>query len=255
MRYIIETGCDSATLCAFDPAALPQDADERLLDDAQGHMETWQAEDRFCVGPTGGDGSYVFHVYVNAPLPEPEPGTTRTLEAGFERFRCPSGTLWFCGAEYAARDPVAGSKATPRGGLGRYPAQGGSVSLPPGEHALSVYRVQRPEEIDDSTIDLQVAASMLLWLAGGLAIAVAVFVLVVTVPGKLFQWAIGSALFNEGWHVYPITLGLFVAGVAAIAAGRWFDSRHRRSARAVAAVARRREQADYVVSVTLGARG
>ena len=261
MRHIIDTGCDGATVCAFDPAALPPDADERLLDAAMDSMQAWQAESRFWVGGTEGDGRFVFHVHVNAPLPEPEPGSTHTLDAQFERFRCPSGVLWFCGAEYAARDPVAGSEATPAGGLGRYSTQGGHIGLPPGEHAISIYRVERPETDDAAAlpelaraargIDLRVVASMLLWPTGGLAIVLAAFVLIVSLPVKLFQWATGNPLFREGWHVYPITMAVLIAGIAAIGAGRWFDVRYRRSARGMEDEARELERADYVVGVTV----
>ena len=263
MRHIIDTGCDGATVCAFDPAALPLDADERLLHDPMDSMQVWQAESRFWVGGTGGDGRYIFHVHVNEPLPDPEPGSMHTLDAQFERFSCPGGVLWFCGAEYAARDPVGGSEATPTGGLGRYSTQGGYVSLPPGEHVISIYRVERPEADDAAAlpqlaraargIDLRVVVSMLLWLTGGLAIVLAAFVLVVSLPIKLFQWATGSPLFREGWHVYPITMAVLIAGIAAIGAGRWFDVRYRRSARGMEDEARELERADYVVSVTLRA--
>ena len=248
-------------VCAFDPAALPLDADERLLDDAMDSMQAWQAESRLWLGGTEGDGRYSFHVHVNEPLPEAEPGSMHTLDAQFERFRCPSGVLWFCGAEYAARDPVAGSKATPTGGLGRYSTQGGRISLPPGEHAISIYRVERPEAGDaaDSPqparaargIDLRLVASMLLWPTGGLAIVLAAFALVVSLPVKLFQWATGNPLFREGWHIYPIAMAVLIAGIAAVAAGRWFDVRYRRSARGMEDEARQLERADFVVSVTL----
>lgn len=224
-------------------------------------MQAWQAESRFWLGGTEGDGRYIFHVHVNEPLPEPVPGSLHTLDAQFERFRCPSGVLWFCGAEYAARDPVAGSKATPTGGLGRYSTQGGCISLPPGEHAIGIYRVERPEAGDAAAspqparaargIDLRMVASMLLWLTGWLAVVLAAFALVVSLPVKLFQWATGSPLFKEGWHLYPITMAVLIAGIAAVGAGRWLDLRYRRSPRGMEHEAQQLERADFVVSVTL----
>lgn len=33
MRHIIEAGCDGATLCFFDPAALPADFDAQVKED------------------------------------------------------------------------------------------------------------------------------------------------------------------------------------------------------------------------------
>ena len=259
MRHVIETGCDGATLCAFDPAALPDDADALLEEDPMDYMERWQADGRFWAGGTGEDGRYIFHVHVDEPLPEPEPGTTRTLEAQFERFACPSGALWLCGAEYAARDPIVGSEATPSGGLGRYPSQGGHVALPPGEHRLSIYRVERPEpgvvevlqEMAKSAkpAELLVAASMVLWILGGLASLGSALVLVVSLPIKLWQWATDNPLFEKGWHVFPITLAILGAGVAAIALGRWCDVRYRCSATRQDKDAQRLGRADYVVGV------
>lgn len=266
MRHIIETGCDGATLCAFDPAALPHDADALLEDDPMGSMEGWQAEGRFWVGGTGSDGGYVFHVHVDEALPEPEPGTTRTLEAQIDRFVCPSGHLWFCGAEYAARDPLLGSGATPTGGLGRYPSQGGQVQLPAGTHALSVYRVERPEPTDIEALrtlskdmrgmtkrirpaDALLAASMVLWLLGGLAALGSGLVLLVSLPIKLFQWATDNPLFDKGWHVFPVALAILMGGLAAIALGRWCDLRHRRSPRAAEDKAQRLASADYIVRI------
>jgi hypothetical protein len=74
-------------------------------------MQAWQAESRFWLGGTEGDGRYIFHVHVNEPLPEPVPGSLHTLNAQFERFRCPSGVLWFCGA--ARLPPPAAWAAIP----------------------------------------------------------------------------------------------------------------------------------------------
>src|SRR5437667_2283717 len=47
MRHIIETGTDGATLCFFDPAALPADFDQRLADDPVSAFEELQKEGRF----------------------------------------------------------------------------------------------------------------------------------------------------------------------------------------------------------------
>lgn len=269
MRHVIDTGCDGATLCAFDPAALPDDADALLEEDPMGTMERWQNEGRFWVGGTGSDGRFVFHVHVDEALPEPSPGAQRTLEARFDAFACPGGQLWFCGAEYAARDPLAGSAGTPTGGLSHYPSQGGNIRLPPGAHEACFYRVERPEPSDTEALktlgttlkgaraaDLLIAASMLLWILGGLAALGASLVLVVSLPIKLFQWATDNPLFHKGWHVFPVALAIAAAGLAAIAAGRWCDLRHRRSATAVQQEAARLEEADYVVLInTRGAVG
>jgi hypothetical protein len=263
MRYIIETGCDGATLCAFDPEALPDDADALLLDDPMGYMERWQSEGRFWVGGTGSDGSFVFHVHVDEPLPEAEAGTSRELEAKFERFACPSGELWFCGAEYAARDPNAGSEGTPDGGLDNYPSQGGHITLAPGSYGVRIYRVERPEPSDLEALkeigkigknarpaDLLVIASMVFWLLGALATFGAAIMLIISLPLKFYQWVTDNPLFHKGWHAFPVAIAFLVGGLASIGLGRWCDLRYRRSAGAKADNAARLARADYVVEIS-----
>lgn len=263
MRYVISAGCDGATLCAFDPAALPPDADTRLVHDPLGRMEAWQAEGRFWVGGTGSDGRSVFHVYVDQPLPEPEPGETRTLEARFDHFPCPSGRLWLCGAEYVARDPGAGSPATPAGGLDRSSTQGGYVPVPAGDHQIWIYRTERPEPGDVRALSqvlraardagLRSAVAVALVVLGGLAAASAGLVLIVSLPIKVFQWATEDPLFSKGWHVAPIALGILVAGAAAVVLGRRIARLLPRSG-AGSGDDPPPEPPDYVVRVTSGAR-
>src|SRR5262245_19879545 len=100
MKHAIATGTDVATVCFFDPAALPADLDGSL----EG-LATLQKEGRVWVNETGSDGSYLFHFYLDEEIPDPirkyssDPKTT-------ERLSVPSGTICACGAEYAARDPM-----------------------------------------------------------------------------------------------------------------------------------------------------
>ncbi len=145
MRHIIETGTDGATLCFFDPAALPLDFDSRMKDDPMEAFDTLAKDGRLWWQSTGSDGGYLFHIYVNEDLPEEirqyarDPQTTA-------RFLIPSGVVWCSGAEYAASNPELRCAATPRGGLGKYPQMGGKFEIPSGEYSLSVWNMEWPED-------------------------------------------------------------------------------------------------------------
>jgi hypothetical protein len=138
VRYVVETGTDGASVCFFDPAALPGDFDDAIeKDPVQIHSEL-QREERFWFQETGGDGRQLFHVCFNESFNRPK-GAQVTQIAQFKKLACPSGELWICGAEYAAKDPERGSGSTPVGGLGKYVHMGGKISLPAGHYAVNVY--------------------------------------------------------------------------------------------------------------------
>src|SRR5882724_5966914 len=124
MRYIIETGTDAANLCFFDPAALPGDFDKQIKEDTIGTFEQIEKEGRIWWKSTDGDGGYLFHFYVDQELPEIVAKHAHDSQK-LDRFFVPSGTIWACGAEYAAVDPQAGHEQTPKRGLGRHPHMGG----------------------------------------------------------------------------------------------------------------------------------
>lgn len=146
MKHVIETGTDAASVCLFDPAALPPDFDERARQESFETFERLDREGALWWSNTGGDGGHLFHVYVDEPVPDDVRAHLHDCQkrAGL---RVPSGTLWACGAEYAARDPEHGSASTPKGGLARYSHMGGSCRLEPGNYALTAWRAQWPRNI------------------------------------------------------------------------------------------------------------
>ena len=224
-------------------------------------MQAWQAESRFWLGGTEGDGRYIFHVHVNEPLPEPVPGSLHTLDAQFERFRCPSGVLWFCGAEYAARDPVAGSKATPH----RRP---GPLFHTGRLHQFAAWRT-RDRHLPRGTAGSGRRCSLASACArrsrhrpsdGRLDAAVADRVArsrpCCVRPGRVFTRQavpVGDRepTVQRRLAPLPITMAVLIAGIAAVGAGRWLDLRYRRSPRGMEDEAQQLERADFVVSVTL----
>ena len=152
MRHIVETGTDGATLCFFDPKALPTDFDEQIEKGTIEVFDQLQKDGRFWWKQTDGDGGYLFHFYVDEPVPE------QILSHSFDpqrmdRFQISGGTVWACGAEYAAQDPLGGHKSTPKGGLGRFSGMGGCFSLPPGEYAVTAWRTEWPEGMLEAELE------------------------------------------------------------------------------------------------------
>jgi hypothetical protein len=148
MRHVVNTGTDGATVCFFDPEALPADFDERVRDDSIQLFDDLMKAGRFWWKNTGGDGDYLFHFYIDAEVPAP---IRKRLEEPdvIKNFVVSSGTLWACGAEYAAKDPAAGNSYTPKGGLGKYSHMGGRIQIPPGDYSVVVSSVNWNEELDE----------------------------------------------------------------------------------------------------------
>lgn len=205
MKHRIEAGTDSATLCAFDPAALPSDFDARVGDDPEGLMEALRDRGLVWVGETGSDGQHRVEVRIDEAGGPGTPVFRGTL-------RVPSGALWVCGAEYMARDPLNGSDFTPEGGLGRF-AMGGKIDIAPGRYALAVFAPRR------STEKVPALAQGLL-LIGGLAAVVSGVVLVIAAGLKSVQWLMSNPLAASGMNALPPLLAIFGAGLLAVLIGR-----------------------------------
>lgn len=253
-KHVVEAGCDGATLCAFDPAALPGDFDAVSAEDPVGLMERLQRQQRFWIGDTGGDGSYVFHIHVDEPTPPNDLPCRRV--AKFDAFAVPGGKLWICGAEYAARDPVAGSDLTPPGGLGRF-GMGGYVPLPSGIHRLTISEVAKRDTVAAAAVGKASARSMIAVTfcgLGGFLGALAALVLVISSATKIWQLLLANPMFTKGWQVFPVAAVIAVFGGALFATG-WqllrYEARSPEArARAVAAATTRAKIPDYLIEIT-----
>jgi hypothetical protein len=206
MKHAIATGTDTAMICFFDPAALPADFDERVRRDQWKFFGELAREGRLWYQETGSDGGFLFHFYVDEEIPgaiakhASEPQAT-------ERFNIPGGTLWACGAEFAARDPL-------KAGLAKFNHMGGCVTVPPGTYSLTAWRVEWPEDLEQKELEKRagkniVRRSNLLAVLGGMlflgslvaTFAVAIGILKAlggSLPRHLF-WLGGGALL--GWAI------------------------------------------------------
>lgn len=257
MRHVVEAGCDGATLCAFDAAALPADFDALVEQDPLGLMEDLQRQGRLWFSETAGDGNYVFHVHVDEAMPALPASSKvrRTLHAEFPVFAVPSGTLWLCGAEYTSRDPVSGSTFTPGGGLGRYSHMGGAVRLAPGSHRVRIHQQDWTDEeaplVASPTLRerlLAVSATML-WVLGVLCASLAGLYLVIMVVLGLYH-QVTSRPSPGGWLGVLMGIALFVAGLGALRLGALCDRQYRRTDAWLAREAARLEKADFIVEIT-----
>lgn len=141
MRHVIQTACDGATVCCFDPAALPEDFDKQFDDDPIPLFEKLEREGRFWWTSTESDGAFLFHIYLDESPPEQV--MKRAIDPRpMDKFQVPSGVLWACGAEYAAKNPADENPDA----LAGFPHMGGKCEVPAGEYKLSAWRTEWPED-------------------------------------------------------------------------------------------------------------
>jgi len=136
MRHIVEVGTDVATVCFFDPTALPVDFDQKIQ---KHHSENFKGQ--FDAGniwcqDTGADGAYLFHFYVDSEIPAKLKRYLREPKESAQ-FHVPGGEIWALGAEYAAKSRVE---------LERKAHMGGRFELPAGVYSLTAWRTEWPQE-------------------------------------------------------------------------------------------------------------
>jgi len=132
MRHVIETGSDIATVCAFDPDALPVNCSEIILKKDRALL---QLVDEGCLWwhSTGGDGTYLFHVFVN----EEPPGdfAKYSIEIGHEgKLIVSTGFLCICGAEDI-------------GDIIKHAQSRSGINVPAGEYSLRAWSLDWPENV------------------------------------------------------------------------------------------------------------
>ena len=212
MKRVITAWTDGAALCAFDPAALPADFDSRMASDAAGLLESLRDKGRLWYAETDGDGARVVQVSVDEPGPAgPGPAWTGSIAV-------PSGRLWVCGAEYAARDPRKGSKATPRGGLGRY-RMGDCVEIPPGTYWLAATLLPSDRAGPGDVPEWLRSLPFIGVLFGGLGTLVMLIAIVAQFVARARQGLAGVPLSEQPWDKLPPVLAGLVVAIAVAAAG------------------------------------
>lgn len=145
-KHVLEIGTDGAAICAYDPAELPDDFDLKDLGERAETIHVLAENGRIWYDETGGDGSFVVHVYVNeTPLLEPDVEERVIEQSDFMRFPCPSGTLVVCGAEYVIKDvEVDDPDAQDPNDVAEEDSQ--IPKVPPGDYRLKFLRLDMDGE-------------------------------------------------------------------------------------------------------------
>ncbi len=147
-----------------------------------------------------------FHFYVDETAPE-EIKRHGQEHDSVSRFVVPSGTVWCCGVEYAARDPLVGHEGTPPGGLGKHD-MGGKFLVEPGEYSLEIFKLDWPAAFIRARVRDRIGArasyffSLLGFLYGSFLLGG-----VVTLVGLLYSHTVD-------WRAWAAAAGAVILGFA-----------------------------------------
>jgi hypothetical protein len=196
MPKVVETGTDVAQLIVFDPAVLPDAYDRQSTQQMEVVRALHNAERIFYL-ETGSDGGYLFHVFVDEPIPEylqpflREPRTQSNFDA-------PSGRIFFSGLEYAFRSDDSR--------LRKHPHMGGHIEVRAGRYSLTMFRTEYPDEMMKDELQRKVdPRAFRLHQNMGFFIGIALLAAVVAV-GTLFS------LGTSTTSLFAVSVaGLFVA--------------------------------------------
>src|SRR5262245_61494341 len=125
MQQTLTAGTDAASVVVFDPAALPNNFEEKYPDDPISQLEQLSQAGRLFWLDTHADGEYLLGVYIGESLPSALQPFAKSLKL-FDQFHVPSGRLFFTGMEYAFR--------TNDNALRKHPHMGEAADIPPGQY-------------------------------------------------------------------------------------------------------------------------
>jgi len=142
MPIVIEAGSDMASLCLFDPAALPPDYRQRPVRERGSILTTLIDREAALRILTGSDGSFHFHLYLDENPPE-NPGKL-TLDRSIVNT---AGTFCLTGEEDVrpADDKGFGLAAIP---------------LLAGKYSVKIWRVPKSEETEGELIQKRAIAEV-----------------------------------------------------------------------------------------------
>lgn len=251
---VVEAWTDGATLCVFDPAALPSDFDNVVGDDPVGLMEKLQAEGKLWFGGSGGDGQFVCHAYIDEELPSDLQvvAVSRVPAMSF-----PFGRVFIAGAEYAANDPTLGSPFTPKGGLGPQAESVSSITVKPGTYQFAIYEVSEDASKGKQSFHpsvLLAVLSGLFFVVGAISAVAGALITVLFFVIKIVQIVLSNPLAYERWNVLYVALAFAVGGAALFGLGvllnRWYNA----SPSGKAQVEERLKHPDYVLELRSAGR-
>ncbi len=199
MRHIIDVGTEVATLCVFDPQALPESFDEAGAD-ALDVLRQMRVDERAFVCGTGADGSFVLHVSVNETI---SPELLKHLKdpVPLRNFRVPSGTLIACGAESASR-----------AGTPPEPGVGAVFKVEPGTYDAVAYRGEWPSGTLSQRFLEKTKGGFFLFRHFSKLVAVAVLAIIGAVPALWLAPDLTWRLVVAAAVLLAVLVPVFVAG-------------------------------------------
>src|SRR5262245_5275268 len=154
MKHYVEGGTDAASMILFDPEALPDDYEKRCGSAFPALIEELQDSGSAYWLNTCSDGSYELLACEGEPLPSSLLHFASNPVV-IERFRVPSGRVYFTGVEYAFRKDDSLLK--------KFPSMAGTFTIPPGVYRLTLFEMDYPEDYVEDQIRQQVPPRLYWW--------------------------------------------------------------------------------------------
>ena len=196
MPHIVEAGTDGAALLLFDPAALPDDFDERMQDEQVEVLEDVTREGLGYWATTDGDGVFLLHAYVEEDVAAYlAPYLTESDDV--PAFQVPSGTLYFGGAEYGFKNDTSMRD--------KFPHMLETIRVPRGTYRLRVHRTAYPGGLLESELRHEVSG-LAAWLRGAFETLVAISIMTMFAGIALAIWTLWPLLL--GMACVALTLAL-----------------------------------------------
>ena len=172
----------------FDPAALPDDFDQKQRDDPLAQLEELAQAGRLYWLDTHADGAYALGVYVGDRLPDRLQALGKKLGAS-ESFQIPSGRLFFTGIEYVFR--------TDDSFLRKHPHMGSSLELAAGSYRADFFEFEYPEDFYEDFLRERLSA---------LELRTYRFMNILAPLGCISLLALFAALGFLSWYVWAVTV-------------------------------------------------
>jgi hypothetical protein len=185
MKQLAIATTEAGMLCLFDPAALPDDIRAPAYASNLDYLQALSRRGVLHLAGTGGEGSFLLHVYVDEPMPV-DLAAQAVERSMLTAFPVPSGRIVVAGAEELSPDVATR--------LSRPPAPGPVIELPPGIYSVTLYRTAFGEELRMAHLAEHV--------------------------GRAYAWL----LRNLGWFVVPVAASAVLTILSFFLFSLWLDA-------------------------------
>ena len=185
MKQLAVATTEAGMLCLFDPAALPADILAQSFASNLDYLQALSRRGIVHLAGTGGQGSFLLHVYVDEPIPV-DLVAQAAERSELPGFPIPSGRVFFAGAEELSPDVETR--------LTREPALRPVIAVPPGLYSITLYRTAFAEALRARRLAEHV--------------------------GRTYAWL----LHNLGWFVLPVAASAVLTVLSFFLFSLWLDA-------------------------------